>query len=133
MTYRNAFVTSIEVTEDNVAEVVTCGRTRWKIENESFNVLKNHGYNLAHNFGHGSEHLAKIFATMNLLAFCFHSVCDLTEELWKQARLKAGKRTSFFDHLTFVCSYHVFANWESLLTTLVTRNLPERERLPGIP
>ena len=37
------------------AEIVACGRSRWKIENESFNVLKNHGYELEHNFGHGQK------------------------------------------------------------------------------
>jgi len=31
------------VTTDNVVEVTACARARWKIENESFNVLKNHG------------------------------------------------------------------------------------------
>ena len=30
-----------------------CARTRWKIENETFNVLKQHGYHLEHSFGHG--------------------------------------------------------------------------------
>ena len=47
------WVTSLPVTKDNVAEIAACGRARWKIENESFNVMKNHGYELEHNFGHG--------------------------------------------------------------------------------
>jgi len=42
-TYNGAFVTSLPVTTDNVVEVTACARARWKIENESFNVLKNHG------------------------------------------------------------------------------------------
>jgi hypothetical protein len=42
--YSMAWVTSLPVSQDNVAEIVACGRSRWKIENESFNVLKNHGY-----------------------------------------------------------------------------------------
>ncbi len=37
---------------DSVAELAACGRARWKIENETFNVLKCSGYNLEHNFGH---------------------------------------------------------------------------------
>jgi hypothetical protein len=49
------WVTSLPVSKDNLAEIVACGRTRWKIENESFNVLKNHDYELEHNFGHGQE------------------------------------------------------------------------------
>jgi hypothetical protein len=68
-----AFVTSLPVTPDNVAEIAACARARWKIENESFNVLKNNGYNLAHNFGHGKKYLARMFAAINLLAFAFHT------------------------------------------------------------
>jgi hypothetical protein len=32
---------------------------QWKIENEHHAVLKNRGYNLEHNFGHGKEHAAQ--------------------------------------------------------------------------
>jgi hypothetical protein len=50
-----AWMTSLPVSKDNVAEIVACSRARWKIrwkmENERFNVLKNHGYELGHNFG----------------------------------------------------------------------------------
>src|SRR5664279_4276247 len=49
--YSMAWVTSLPVTKQNVAEIVACGRTRWKIENEGFNVMKNHGYEFEHNFG----------------------------------------------------------------------------------
>ena len=53
VTYRGAFVTSLHVDRDNVAELTDCARARWKIENETFNVLKQHGYHLEYNFGHG--------------------------------------------------------------------------------
>ena len=35
VTYNSAFVTSLPVTRDTVAEIVACARARWKIENES--------------------------------------------------------------------------------------------------
>src|SRR5215218_7714930 len=41
VTYRNSFITDLPVTRATVAELAACGRARWKIENESFNVLKN--------------------------------------------------------------------------------------------
>jgi hypothetical protein len=74
-TYDGAFVTSLPVNADHVVQLVACARARWKIENESFNVLKNNGYHLEHNFGHGKKHLAQMFAAMNLLAFAFHTLC----------------------------------------------------------
>jgi hypothetical protein len=73
-TYTNSFVTDLTVTADTVAELAACGRARWKIENETFNVLKTTGYNLEHNFGHGKETLASVLVTLNLLAFAFHTV-----------------------------------------------------------
>jgi hypothetical protein len=72
-------VTSLPVSKDNVAEIAACGRARWKIENETFNVMKNHGYELEHNFGHGETFLAMTLATLNLLAFAWHSVLELVE------------------------------------------------------
>ena len=53
MTYRHSCVTDLAVDRDTVVALAACGRARWKIENESFNTLKNQGYNLEHNFGHG--------------------------------------------------------------------------------
>ena len=41
VTYHNAFVTSLSVRKETVAELVACARARWKVENESFNVLAN--------------------------------------------------------------------------------------------
>ena len=76
-TYYNSFVTDLPVTADTVAELAACGRARWKIENETFNVLKTNGYNLEHNFGHGKQTLASIFLTLNLLAFAFHTAAHL--------------------------------------------------------
>src|SRR3954447_23927243 len=79
VTYRNSFITDLEVgphTGVDPAAVVApaaCRRGRWKIENESFNVLKNNGYHLEHNFGHGKVNLAAVFVSLNLLAFAFHS------------------------------------------------------------
>ena len=79
--YSMAWVTSLPVSKDNVAGIVACGRARWKIENESFNVLKNHGYELEHNFGHGQRFLAMTLAALNLLAFAWHTVLELLEPL----------------------------------------------------
>jgi hypothetical protein len=94
VTYRNSFITDLEVSPDTVADLAACGRARWKIENESFNVLKNNGYNLEHNFGHGKNNLSAVFVSRNLLAFAFHTVCDLAEDLWRGAMEKMGAGSS---------------------------------------
>ena len=122
--YRTAFVTSLPVTKANVAEIVACGRARWKIENESFNVLKNHGYELEHNFGHGEIHLAMTLAALNMLAFAWHTVLDLLEPPWRKARKAAEKRTSFFAYLVTLTTFVVFPAWSDLLEALATFTIP---------
>jgi hypothetical protein len=60
--YCNSWITNKVITDMNAAYLAECGRARWKIENERHNVLKNRGYNLEHNFGHGSS----VTPTLNL-------------------------------------------------------------------
>src|ERR1700674_517696 len=122
--YSMAWVTSLPVTKQNVAEIVACGRTRWKIENEGFNVMKNHGYELEHNFGHGERFLAMMLASLNLLAFAWHTALELLEPPWIAAREAAAKRTSFFAHLATLTAYAIFPSWPVFLEALATFTIP---------
>jgi hypothetical protein len=122
--YSMAWVTSLPVSKANVAEIVACGRARWKIENESFNVMKNHGYELEHNFGHGRKFLARTFAALNLLAFAWHTVLDMLEPPWQAARKAAAIRTSFFAHILMLTGYVVFPSWLTLLKSITTSTIP---------
>jgi hypothetical protein len=124
VTYKNSWVTSLPVTEDNVAELAACGRARWKIENESFNVLKTKGYNLEHNFGHGKKNLSALLATMNLLAFAWHTLCDLTARAWQRARARIATRKRFFQDLAAITGYLLFPNWAALIRTLIDGQPP---------
>jgi hypothetical protein len=124
VTYRNSFITDLPVDATTVAELAACGRARWKIENESFNVLKTKGYHLEHNFGHGKQHLAAVLATLNLLAFAFHTVCELAEGPWRQALATSGARMRFFQRLSALTAYLVFPSWTHLLETLAFARAP---------
>jgi hypothetical protein len=120
VTYRNSFVTDLPVTRETAAEIIACGRARWKIENETFNVLKNNGYNLEHNFGHGKDNLASLLVVLNLLAFTMHNACDLMVARWQQARQKLGARSRLFTHIWSLAAYHLFPSWNALMRTIVT-------------
>ena len=115
VTYRNSFITDLPVDRDTVVDLAACGRARWKIENESFNILKTKGYNLEHNFGHGKQHLSAVLAILNLLAFTFHTVAELTHDLWLQAINKTGARNRFFERLRSITVFLVFPSWQHLL------------------
>jgi hypothetical protein len=59
-----SWVTDLRVSKRNVHHLMRGGRARWKIENETFNTLKNQGYNFEHNYGHGQQHLSVVCATV---------------------------------------------------------------------
>ena len=113
--YRNAYITDWEITAENVSGLVAAGRARWKIENESNNVLKTKGYHLEHNFGHGKEHLSSLLVTMNLLAFALHTLLELTDTSYQLVRAAVGARQKFFHHLEALTAYWFFENWEQLM------------------
>ena len=95
------------------------GRTRWKVENENNNTLKTQGYHLEHNFGHGTQHLAALLATFNLLAFLFHTLLDLLDAQYHQLRRTLVSRKTFFDDLRALTRYLCFASWPHLLTFML--------------
>jgi hypothetical protein len=79
------WITDIPITTQNCSIIVKAGRARWKIENETFNTLKNQGYQYEHNFGHGQKHLAQNFAQLMFLAFLFDQIQQLLDKLFSKA------------------------------------------------
>ena len=97
------WITDILVTHDNVFTLMRGGRARWKIENETFNTLKNQGYQFEHNFGHGKNNLSTIFVLIMMLAFLVDQIlqkmCKLFQAAWEASGTKrdlwAGIRSCY--------------------------------------
>lgn len=119
--YRNSFITNHPLTSDTVAEVVAAGRARWKIENEDINTLKTKGYNLEHNFGHGTQHLSETLATLNILAFLLHTLLDLSDRRYRLLRSIRGRRSRFFQELGTVACYWYHDDWNELMRFMITQ------------
>ncbi len=117
-TYADSFVTDLPVSAANVADLAACGRARWKIENETFNVLKCGGYNLEHDFGHGKKTLASVLVVLNLLAFAAHTAARLACQAWAEAMAARKAADRFFEHLRTITAYVVFRDWEQLLGSI---------------
>ena len=113
--YRNAWVTSHTITEQNVQEMVASGRTRWKIENENNNTLKNHGYHFEHNYGHGKLFLANFLKTLILLAFLMHTALEFLDELFHKAKNSGLSRRTFFEQLRTILQIMPFDNWQHFM------------------
>jgi hypothetical protein len=49
--YIGTWITNLNITNTNIVSIIQGARSRWKIENECFNTLKNQGYCMQHNYG----------------------------------------------------------------------------------
>jgi hypothetical protein len=124
--YRNAWASSHRIDEHNVELLVKAARARWKIENEGNNTLKTKGYHFEHNFGHGKQHLANLFATMILLAYLMHTSFDWIDERYRAVRRALPSRTTFFEHVRALLLYLPFDSWDHLLRFMLSKlNAPD--------
>jgi hypothetical protein len=96
-----SWITDLEITEENVVQFMRGARARWKIENETFNTLKNQGYQFGHNFGLGKQHLSEVLVLLMMLAFLVDQIqqlcCPLFQAAWKRWKTKR----SFWEKVRF--------------------------------
>jgi hypothetical protein len=117
-----SWVTDLEVTEENVSQIVTLARRRWAIENETFQTLKKTtDYNLEHNYGHGKEYLATNFALLCMLAFLIDQVQEFSCEVFKEILAKAKSKSGLWQTMRSSIEWVQFSSWEHLMTVLLER------------
>ena len=119
-----ACVTDLPVTADNVAAIVRAGRSRWKIENETFNTLKNQGYNLEHNYGHGKKHLSTVFATLMMLTFLIDQVQERCCRYFQEARRSYRAKVRLWERIRAHFALSLIDSWESLYAAIIWRTDP---------
>lgn len=112
--YKNSWVTDLKPTKNNIKELVSVGRHRWQIENQVFDILKNHGYKLEHNYGHGKQHLAFIFIILNFLAYMLHQLASISDRLFQMATEMTRKTYGLWADVKVILQYFVWDSWESL-------------------
>jgi hypothetical protein len=94
-----SWITSLRVNKGTVYQIMRGGRARWRIENETFNTLKNQGYHFEHNFGHGYQHLSVVFAMLMMLAFFVDQVQQLCCPLFQAAWAKWGSKRLLWEKM----------------------------------
>ena len=119
--FHSAFITNFAISDQNVAAIIRSGRARWKNENESHNTLKNHGYNIEHNFGHGDHYLAMILLCLNLLAFLTHTFMEISDTIYRAIRRELGSRKTFWDDVRALTRYQRFDSWAHLMDFMFTQ------------
>ncbi len=111
---RFSWVTDIEIAEANAEALMRAGRARWRIENETFNTLKNQGYGFEHNYGHGDNHLATVFAHLMMLAFFIDQVQQRNCRLFQAAQARAERPLYFRQKVRSLFTTHVLRDWGTL-------------------
>lgn len=112
------WVTKLPLTSEHVYEVMRAGRARWKIENETFNTLKNQGYNFQHNYGHGYKNLCSTMTMLMMLAFLIDPVQQLCCKVYQQARKHIGTLRRLFEKIQHRIDIAAWDNWHHLLTCI---------------
>ena len=114
-----SWITDLALNADTVWDMMRGGRARWKIENETFNTLKNQGYHLEHNYGHGEQNLSVVLALMMMLAFLVDQVQQLCCPLFQAAWHKMKTKSHLWEELRNYFHTLLFDSMAELLTALV--------------
>lgn len=113
------WITDFELTEAAVEPIMKGGRARWKVENETFNTLKNQGYYLEHNFGHGTEYLATVFGKLTFLAFLVDQLQEFGCALFRKALRARRTKVALWDRLRSLVTVGYVTSWEDLLNKVI--------------
>jgi hypothetical protein len=116
---RFCWVTDIALSEQNVHRIMRAGRARWKIENETFNTLKNQGYHLEHNYGLGQQYLSMNFVKLMMLAFAVDQAQQLCCALFQAVLKKLGSRRLLWDRMRAVFCCFKLDSMEMLFRVLL--------------
>ena len=114
-----SWITDFTVTENNVFQIMRGGRARWKIENETFNTLKNQGYHFEHNYGLGKKNLSVVFAMLMMLAFQVDQVQQLCCALFQSVWHKLGSKRALWEQMRSVFKYFLFDSMAALYKALL--------------
>jgi hypothetical protein len=113
-----SWVTDLRVNKRNVYRLMQGGRARWKIENETFNTLKNQGYHFEHNYGHGTQHLSVVFAMLMMLAFLVDQAQQLCCALFQAVWAKLGSKRLLWERMRALFYDYAFASMRQLFEAL---------------
>jgi hypothetical protein len=94
--YYSSWITDIQIRKTILEELVGVARSRWKVENQTFNTLKNQGYHLEHSYGHGKYNLATNFALLTFLAFLVDQMTQYFDIFFQKAWKERGTKTALW-------------------------------------
>ena len=126
-----SWVADIELNDETVIEIAKGGGCRWRIENKTFNTLKNQGYELEHNYGHGKQHLATNLAYLTFLAFLVDQIQQLCCPIFQLAlKVRAkGTRSYMWKLILRYFMSWIIDDWDELFSAMTKGTRPTRINL----
>ncbi len=114
-----SWITDFTISRRNAYDLMRGGRARWKIENETFNTLKNQGYHYEHNFGHGQKHLSVVFASLMMVAFLVDQIQQAACQLFQAVLAKVGSKKRLWEKMRALFATIEFAHMELLYKAML--------------
>lgn len=118
-TRTRVWVTDLEVNPARAKQIATGGRCRWKIENETFNTLKNQGYNFEHNYGHGNQYLSTLMAHIMLLVFFVDQILQGFDKEFQACYAKMGSKLRLWERMRSFLTHYVLDSFHGLYDAIV--------------
>jgi hypothetical protein len=116
---RFSWVTNIDIERAKILLYQRGGRSRWRVENETFNTLKNQGYHYEHNYGHGKENLSTVLMLLMFLAFTVDQIQQACCPLFQAVLAKLKTRRKLWDHLQSHVRHFQFGCFKDLWTAVL--------------
>jgi hypothetical protein len=113
-----SWVTDLPVSPRHGYRLMRGGRARWKIDNETFNTLKNQGYHFEHTSGHGEQHRSVVFAMRMMLAFVVDQTQQLCCALFQAVWAKLGSKRLRWERMRALFYAEAFASMRQLCEAL---------------
>jgi hypothetical protein len=120
---RFSWVTDIDLSEKDLHLYQQAGRCRWRVENETFNTLKNQGYCLEHNYGHGSRNLTTVLALLMFLAFTVDQIQEACCKQFVAAMTRTGRRVRLWESIRSHLRHFDFESFAELYSVIAAGTL----------
>jgi len=114
-----SWVTDFPIDETHLMTLMRGARARWKIENETFNTLKNPGDHFEHNFGHGHQNLSTVLRHRMMRAFLIDPIPPHCGRRFQTAVTAAQGKSRFGRLLRARFDLCQIPDWETLYRSII--------------
>jgi hypothetical protein len=119
------WITNRSLNKTTVHPMAQAARARWRIENETFNTLKNHGYHFEHNYGHGYKNLSVVLMILMFVAFLIDQIVEFTCDVFQAALTSAKSRQKLWFKILSRFDLILFTDWLQFYKSLIVWIQPE--------